>query len=70
LRFESSKAEDSFSAPLDALQRFDVDYMARTLRVGLRGGRNYNFTTREPNADSLLAFQRKVDDARRRLAAR
>jgi len=69
IRYEASRAEDSFAAPLDAFQRFEVDYLAKTLRVSLRGGRTYNFTTREPNADSLLAFQKNVEDARRRLAA-
>lgn len=69
IRFEASRPEDSFAAPLDALQRLEVDYLAKTLRVGVRGGRTYNFTTREPSADALLAFQKKVEDARRRLFA-
>jgi hypothetical protein len=69
LRYEASRAQDSFAVPLEALQRFEVDYLAKTLRVTLRGGRTYNFTTREPSADPLLAFQKKVEEARRRLAA-
>jgi len=66
---DASRAEDSFAVPLDNLQRFEVDYLAKTLRVSLRGGRTYNFTTREQNADALLAFQKKVEEVRRRLAA-
>lgn len=69
IRYDASRAADSFTAPLDTLQRFEVDYLAKTLRVSLRGGRSYNFTTREPNADALLTFQKKVEGARRRLAA-
>ena len=69
IRYEASRSQDSFAAPLDALQRFEVDYLAKTLRVGLRGGRTYNFTTRAPSADALLTFQKRVDEARRRLAA-
>jgi hypothetical protein len=68
IRYEASRTHDSFAAPLDALQRFEVDYLAKTLRVGLRGGRTYSFTTRDPSADALLTFQKKVDEARRRLA--
>jgi hypothetical protein len=67
IRYQASRREDAFSAQLDAVERLEVDYLAKTLRVGLRGGRTYNFTTREPSADPLLVFQKQVEEARRRL---
>ena len=70
LRFQASRREDSFDVPLASLERSEVDYLSKTLRVVVRGGRSYNFTTREASADPLLAFQQKVAEARRRLAAR
>jgi hypothetical protein len=38
--------------------------------VTFRGGRTYNFTVEGSSADPLLVFQKKVDAARKRLAAR
>jgi hypothetical protein len=69
IRYQASRREDAFSASLEALERLEVDYLAKTLRVGLRGGRTYNFTTREPSADALLVFQKQVEEARRRLTS-
>ncbi len=66
LAYEADK--DSFQAPLADLARFEVDYLKKNLRVSLRGGRTYNFTTDAPNADPLLAFQQRVSAARSRLA--
>jgi hypothetical protein len=68
IRYEATRGKDTFEAPLSDLQRFEVDYLAKTLKLGLRGGRSYNFTTRAPNADPLLVFQKEVEAARRRIA--
>lgn len=67
LRYEASRKEDAFQVPLPALERFEVDYLKKTLRLTLRGGRTYNFTEKSGNADALLAFQQKVEAARKRL---
>jgi len=67
LRFEATGGKDSFRVPLAELARFEVDYLEKTLRVSLSGGRRYNFTVEGPSADPLLVFQQKVEAARKRL---
>lgn len=67
LRYETSRTEDAFLAPLPAIQELSVDYLKSSLRLRLRGGRTYNFSA--TSADALLAFQKKVDAARQRLGA-
>jgi hypothetical protein len=67
LGFEAEAGKDSFRAPLADLERFEADYLRKTLRVSLRGGRGYNFTVEGPSADPLLVFQQKVEKARKRL---
>jgi hypothetical protein len=42
-----------------------VDYLNRGLRVKQRGGKTWNFTA--DSADALLAFQKAVEAARKRL---
>lgn len=68
LRYESSNREHSFSATLDAIERFEVDYLKKNLHVRLRGGRKFNFTIRNESADPLLVFHREVERARSFLA--
>lgn len=65
LRYETTKTDDAFKAPLGAIQELSVDYLKCSLRLKLRGGRTYNFSGK--SADALLSFQKKVDAARRRL---
>lgn len=67
LRYETEARADAFTVPFAALEAFDVDYLKKTLRVKVRGGRTWNFTTRGESADPLLVFQRQVDKARARL---
>jgi hypothetical protein len=68
LRYESVEGEHSFAAPLDAIERFEVDYLKKNLSVRLRGGRKFNFTIRDGSADPLLIFHRKVERVRSALA--
>ena len=68
IRYETTDRDDVFSVGLDALETFEVDYLSKTLRVKLRGGKSYNFTDPEGNADRLFVFHRDVDKARTRLA--
>jgi hypothetical protein len=51
------------------LTRFDVDYLKKNLRIERRGGRSYNFTDKQANADALFVFHRDVEKAKSRLAA-
>ena len=68
MRYETADPEDGFSVALNDLELFDVDYLKKNLRVKLRGGKTYNFTEPEGNADRLFVFQRDVEKARARLA--
>ena len=68
IRYETAHAEDAFTVRLDALDVFQVDYLEKNLRVQPRGGRQYNFTHPEGNADSLFVFHRDVEKARGRVA--
>ena len=58
--------DDAFVADLDALEEFSVDYLEHNLRLKVRGGRTYDFTDSEPNADKLFVFHREVDRVRDR----
>ena len=44
-----------------------MDYLAKTLVVKLRDGKDWNFTTRADNADPLFVFHRDVEKVRSRL---
>jgi hypothetical protein len=69
LRFESENSKDSFGVPFEQLEDFAIDYMRDNLKVKLRGGRTYNFTSRSGDPDELFVFHREVEAARSRLAA-
>lgn len=60
--------DDAFHVDLNGLEELAVDYMAHNLRLKVRGGRTYNFTDGEENADALFVFHRAVQEARERLA--
>lgn len=68
LRFTPTEGRDGFVTALSALEEFEVDYPDKRLRVKIKGGRTFNFTTRAPNADPLLVFHRDVEKAREKLA--
>lgn len=68
LRYETGKKEDAFSIPLASLEQLEADYLKKSLRVKPRGGKTYNFTEKSDNADALLAFQQKLEKARKRIA--
>jgi hypothetical protein len=65
LRYEADKPGDSFKAPFTSLEPLQVDYLSRSLRVKVKGGRTWNFTS--GSADALLAFQKAVEKARARM---
>ena len=67
LRYDTENAADAFSLPLSDLEVFSTDYAQKTLKVKKRGGKTWNFTTKAPNADSLVSFQQAVDHARQKL---
>ncbi|HSD27050.1 MAG TPA: PEGA domain-containing protein [Vicinamibacteria bacterium] len=65
LRYEADKQADSFEVAFDRLEPLEVDYLDCNLRVKQRGGKTWNFTAE--SADALLAFQRAVEKARKRM---
>jgi hypothetical protein len=67
LRYDTADKNDGFNVPLASLERFDVDYLAKALHVGLAKGRQFDFTDPESNADRLFVFHRDVDAARKKL---
>ena len=67
VRYETAHREDAFARPFGELEPLEVDYAKKNLRVKVRGGKTYNFTTKDGNADGLLRFQQKVEAARKRL---
>jgi hypothetical protein len=67
LRYDTTNKGDAFTVPLANLEAFQIDYLEKNLKVKVKGGKQYNFTDPEGNADHLFVFQRDVDKARQRL---
>ena len=68
LAYAPARGTDAFRTSLDSLEVFAVDYQDKTLRLKLKNGRSYNFTTRAANADPLFVFHRDVEKARAKRA--
>ena len=69
LRYVTSNKGDAFTLSYAQVETFAVDYLEKNLRVKQRGGRTWNFTDRNDNADTLFVFHRDVEAARKKLAA-
>ncbi|MGE5357633.1 MAG: PEGA domain-containing protein [Bacteroidales bacterium] len=67
LRYETSNKDHAFDVPFPQVQSFTVDYLQKNLRLTRKDGKTFNFTDRNPNADALFVFHRKVEAARARL---
>ena len=68
LRYDSDDKNDRFSLALTDLEVFEVDYLAKTLRVKGVKGKRYEFSDPTAiNGDRLFVFHRDVDKARQRL---
>jgi hypothetical protein len=70
IRYQAADGKDSFSVPFADLTGFDLDYLAKNLRLRTRQGRTFNFTEVDGNLDKLAYFQQDVEKVRKRLAAR
>jgi PEGA domain-containing protein len=66
LRYETTDKDDAFVRPFADLEPLEIDYPKKNLRVRVRKGKTYNFTTKASNADDLARFQQKVEAARKR----
>jgi PEGA domain len=67
IRYDTQNKDDAFHAALLDLEAFQVDYLAKNLRVRLPKGRQFNFTDPDGNADRLFVFHRDVERARERI---
>ncbi|MBY0493025.1 MAG: PEGA domain-containing protein [Cyanobacteria bacterium] len=68
LRYDTSNKGDAFALPYAQVESFVVDYLQKNLRVKQKGGKTWNFTDKNDNADVLFVFHRDVEAARRKLA--
>jgi len=68
IRYETTNKDDRFSITFDRLETFEVNYLEKNLKLKIRGGKSFNFTDKNDNADALFVFHKNVQDARTRLA--
>ena len=68
LRYDTSNKGDAFTLPYAQVEQFAVDYLQKNLRVKAKGGKTWNFTDKNDNADALFVFHRDVEAARKKLA--
>ena len=68
LKYETSNKGDAFTLPYAQAEQFAVDYLQKNLRVKQKGGKTWNFTDKNDNADALFVFHRDVEAARKKLA--
>jgi hypothetical protein len=68
LQYQSSNKGDAFTLPYAQVESFAVDYLQNNLRVKQKGGKIWNFTDKNDNADKLFVFHRDVEAARKKLA--
>ena len=66
LAYETTHA-DAFLVPLTSLEAFEVNYIEKNLRVRVPGGKTFNFSDPDGNADRLYLFHQNVEKARKRL---
>lgn len=70
LRYQTDNKDDGFSVPLPGLETFKVDFIAKNLKVKVKGGRSYDFTDPEGKPEPLYLFHEAVEKARLRQVAR
>ena len=68
LRYDTQNKGDAFALPYAQVESFAVDYLQKNLRVKQKGGKTWNFTDKNDNADALFVFHREVEAARKKLA--
>lgn len=68
LRYDTANKGDAFALPYAQVETFVIDYLEKNLRVKQKGGKTWNFTDKNDNADTLFVFHRDVEAARKKLA--
>lgn len=64
IRYTTDNKDDGFAVGLLDLQTFEVDYLAKNLKIKLKTGKTFNFTDPQGNADHLFVFHRDVQKSR------
>jgi hypothetical protein len=67
VRYETTDKDDAFSAAILDIETLEIDYLQNRLRIGVRGGKRYDFSDPAANADHLFVFHRDLEKARARL---
>lgn len=68
LRYDTANKGDAFTLSYAQVEQFAIDYLQKNLRVKQKGGKTWNFTDKNDNADVLFVFHRDVEAARKKLA--
>jgi len=68
LKYDTDNRGDAFTIAYAQAEQFAVDYLQKNLRVKQKGGKTWNFTDKNDNADALFVFHREVEAARKKLA--
>ena len=68
VKYDTSHKGDAFTMSYAQVEQFAVDYLQKNLRVKQKGGKTWNFTDKNDNADALFVFHREVEAARKKLA--
>jgi len=68
IKYDTTNKGDAFTLPYAQVEQFAIDYLQKNLRVKARGGKTWNFTDKNDNADVLFVFHRDVEAARKKLA--
>jgi hypothetical protein len=68
LKYDTANKGDAFTLSYAQVEQFAVDYLEKNLRVKQKGGKTWNFTDKNDNADALFVFHREVEAARKKLA--
>ena len=68
LKYDTDNTGDAFTMSYAQAEQFAVDYLQKNLRVKHKGGKTWNFTDKNDNADALFVFHREVEAARKKLA--
>lgn len=68
LQYETTNKGDAFTITYAQAEQFAVDYLKKNLQVKQKGGKTWNFTDKNDNADALFVFHREVEAARKKLA--
>ena len=68
LKYATDNKGDAFTMTYAQAEQFAVDYLKKNLQVKQKGGKTWNFTDKNDNADALFVFHREVEAARKKLA--